>query len=170
MFNDLPFKEMKKHCLIIRTTDKELPPDLLENLEEKLSTQEEKEQFLLLLLKAKEMIDANGGELRFSDEFMADQELFQNSFLLLQQFINKNYSYKSNGKVHFVVLQREFERFLHEVEYPRDLINTVISPVFLIEDLQKAEIDGKKLQIKRYKKINYIIVGLERKKTEENKQ
>ena len=161
---------LRKHCIIIRTTDEELPPDLVAYLEkadpENLLTQEEKEQFLLLLLKAKEMIDADGGVLKFSDELMTEQEIFfRDSFLLLQRFIKENYLYNPKGRIHFGVLRKEYKRFLHDLGYFDD---SFVSPSFLREELLKVSFDNnnEKLQIKKYKykgSSSYIVIGLKKK-------
>jgi len=160
---------LKKRCLVIKTTDKELPPNLVEYLEKRslsseenksLLTQEEKEQFLLLLLKAKEMIDANGGKLQFSDELTKELEDLQNDILVLQGFINEYYVYQPGARIKLGELRREFEQYLQDRGYTKNSNYTVLNPHSFREDLLKVTIDGKKLDIKKYSSNNYVVIGL----------
>ena len=165
---------MKKRCLIIQTTDKELPPKLVKYLEERsrstednksLLTQEEKEQFLLLLLKAKEMIDVNGGELQFSDELNSELKALQKEVFILQGFIDAKYVYNPTARLKFSEFRRDFEQYLQNNSSTKNL--TVPNSHSLREDLQKCTINNKKIIIKHYTSNNsYEIIGLQRRPPE----
>jgi len=158
---------LRRRCLVF-STGKSLSQELLNMLKSKQhETDEEKEEFLLLLIKAKQMISSDGG-LKFSSEFQFQLQSVLNDIFLLERFISENYTFMPNKYEKVSHIFKKYLEFLKDPEF-EDMKLKIPKRSSFRKDLQAVELNKMKLQLDKLSDGSYIVQNIIEKEEAKNR-
>jgi len=155
---------LERRCLIFNTREeltKELEQHLLKG--EHL-TDAEREEFILMLVKAKQMLKKDVDFIEnLSDEYKKQLASALNEVFILQKFVNDNYEFGPNSSEKINDVYTKFKQFMEEQESDNPVLHFPSRNVFR-RDLATVKIGGKKLKIVKKYGMYYVENLIEKEK------